>query len=90
VLLIFVDNKIGPLIQNQIIDIIAKAVLELVKPTSTYYFSLIVDESMDIARHEQVSVCVRYVDPENIKIHELVSFISILAYFTFILKLFYF
>jgi len=49
-------------VQNEIINIISKEVLKLLLPSACSYFAIMVDETQDIARHEQVSVCIRYID----------------------------
>ncbi len=41
--------------------------IESIKPKQ--YYSIIVDDTMDAAKIEQMSVCVRYAD-EELKVHE--------------------
>lgn len=55
--------------QNEIISIIANAITKVILPAKCMFFSIIVDETMDISKHEQVSLCVRYVD-QNLNIQE--------------------
>ncbi len=62
-------NYLSPEIQNEIIDIISKFVIEIIKPKKWNYFSIIVDDTADIAKHESVSICLRYVD-DDLAIHE--------------------
>ena len=57
------------MIQNEISDLIAREIISIILPEQTAYFSLMVDETMVISKHEQVSICIRYLD-ENLAIHE--------------------
>lgn len=51
----------GEIIQHKIIDEVKKARL----------FAILADETTDIARVEQVSLCLRYVDSKDVKHHEI-------------------
>ena len=53
----------SPRIQNELFDIMGKLVIESIisDVRSSDCFSIIVDETSDISRHEQVSCCLRYV-----------------------------
>jgi hypothetical protein len=53
---------LAPAIQNEIIDLIANRVTIRISErlTKAQYFGCIADETSDIARREQVSVCVRF------------------------------
>ena len=55
-------NYLSPTIQNDLIGIISKEVVKIILPKN--YFSIMVDETMDIAKHEQVAICLRYLDIE--------------------------
>jgi len=48
-------NYLSPEIQNEMIEIIAKEIIKVILPSDCSYFAVIADETMDIARHEQVS-----------------------------------
>ena len=50
-------NYFSPRIQNEIAAIISSELIKSILPSSRAYFSIIVDETMNIARHEQVSIC---------------------------------
>ncbi len=62
-------NYTSPQIQNEMIEIIAKEIIKVILPSELTYFAIIADETMDIARHEQVSLCLRYID-EHLVIRE--------------------
>ena len=53
----------SPSIQNEIIDIVSGMVLKIIMNDvrSSEHYSIIVDETPDISRSEQVSLCLRYV-----------------------------
>ena len=51
-----VVNYLSPQILNEIIEIIAAEIIKTILPNSFSYFATIVDETMDIAKHEQVSI----------------------------------
>lgn len=66
------NKYISPSIQNQIIDscnvlIVNKIVAEV---NMSKCFSILADETADIAGVEQVSLCVRYVDTPSMKVKE--------------------
>lgn len=67
----------SPLIQNELIDIISKELIKSIIPAEGSYFSIMVDETMDIAKHEQVSICLRYLDSEMI-VKEWVIFLFLI------------
>ena len=54
---------ISPVVQNEIIDIIASLVIKDISKAveEADRFSIIVDETTDISTTEQVSVCLRFV-----------------------------
>lgn len=54
----------SPQVQNEILELMAKKVLSDVAAeiSEAEYFSVIVDESTDASRQEQVSLCARFVD----------------------------
>ncbi|XP_011859000.1 PREDICTED: uncharacterized protein LOC105556511, partial [Vollenhovia emeryi] len=60
----------GEIIQNKLVD----------KINSAKYFSILVDETTDISRQEQMSICVRYTEPKDdiFILHEdFLSFVSV-------------
>ena len=67
------DNLyMSPEIQNEILEILAVQVRDKCLPKAKSYFSIIVDETMDISRVEQLSFCIRFVDDDlNIREHFL-------------------
>jgi hypothetical protein len=48
---------IAPSIQNELLLIISDQILEKILPKDI--FSIIVDETTDISKHEQVLICIR-------------------------------
>ena len=60
---------ISPVVQNEIIDIIASLVIKDISKAveEADRFSIIVDETTDISTTEQVSVCLRFVDEGRIR-----------------------
>ena len=62
-------SYLSPQIQNELIDFcgnsIKKKLLEDIKSAS--YFSIIVDEAADLARREQLSLVLRFVDAKRKK-----------------------
>lgn len=69
----------SPQMQNEIIDICAKLIQrKIVKQANdSGAFSILADETLDVSGKEQLSLCVRFVDPEN-NIHEdFLTFLSI-------------
>lgn len=70
----------SPSIQNELIHIFGELMQsQIVKKISkSEFFSIIADETTDIAQVEQLSLCVRYVDEEIVKIREdFISFIPV-------------
>ena len=61
----------SPKSQNEIISCIAKQVKNRIIDSVGEFYSIIVDETMDIAKLEQISFCIRYCD-NNLKVHEKV------------------
>jgi hypothetical protein len=61
----------SPDIQNEIIDIAGEEVLEVIlsKARSAKWFSIMADECTDVANLEQMAVCIRFVDANNIVTH---------------------
>ena len=55
--------------QNQIISLIAQQIKLYISNSVQDYYSIIVDETMDISRVEQFSFCIRYCTNE-LKVHE--------------------
>jgi len=57
----------SPTIQNEIIDICGSIIKEVItdKDNRAGVISLLADETTDIARIEQMSVCLRYIDPDK-------------------------
>ena len=55
--------------QNQIISLIAQQIKLYISNSVQDYYSIIVDETMDISRVEQLSFCIRYCTNE-LKVHE--------------------
>ena len=73
---LFVERKknfpyISPTIQNELLSIIGDQIIQqIVKQVKeAKIFAVIVDETQDIAKHEQVAVVLRYVN-ENLEVHE--------------------
>ena len=56
-------------IQNELIEIISNEIIKLLMPSNLKYFAIMVDETTDLGRHEQVSICIRYID-DNLTIKE--------------------
>lgn len=62
---------ISPMITNELITMMGQFVLRsiLFEIKTALWFSLLADEATDISRHEQMSLCIRWVD-EGYVIHE--------------------
>jgi hypothetical protein len=60
-------NYTSPDIQNELLSIMAQQLISSILPRE--FYSIIVDETMEVAKIEQLSVCVRYVD-ENLYVNE--------------------
>jgi hypothetical protein len=58
----------SPQIQNELISLLSEQVISNILPKD--FFSVIVDETTDVSRHEQVSICVRYFSQLDNKVHE--------------------
>ena len=56
-------KKVKRAIQNELLNIVANFMLERIaaEVSSSEYYGIIVDETSDISRVEQVSLCLRYV-----------------------------
>jgi len=62
-------NYLSPTIQNEMIEIISKEIIKEIIPKEMKYFSIMVDKTMDSSKHEQVAICLRYLD-DNLNINE--------------------
>lgn len=60
-----VTNELCSVIANEVLKII----INLVK--DAHYYSIMLDESSDISNHEQVSVCFRFVNSEDLQVREI-------------------
>jgi hypothetical protein len=69
----------SPDIQNEIVDIAGEEVLEVIlsKARSAKWFSIMADECTDVANLEQMAVCIRFVDANNIVNEEFIGFIPL-------------
>jgi hypothetical protein len=47
-------NYLSPTIQNEMIEIISKQIIKKIIPSEFKYFAIMVDETMDMAKHEQM------------------------------------
>lgn len=56
-------------IQEELLKIIANQIRKKLLPNPSAYYAIIIDETSDISRKEQVSFCLRWVD-EDLQIHE--------------------
>lgn len=61
-------------IQNELIDIVAEKIIETILPPTCAYFSIIVDETTDNSRLEQVCIVLRYLDADMIIQEKFVGF----------------
>lgn len=70
---------LSPDIQNEIVDIAGEEVLEVIlsKARSAKWFSIMADECTDVANLEQMAVCIRFVDANNIVNEEFIGFIPL-------------
>ena len=59
----------SPMIQNELLEIMMNIVLQNITKdvNESVYFSIIVDETADISRTEEVSICLRYLKDWDIK-----------------------
>ena len=57
------------IVQNEIIEIVSNAIIKLLLPSQCAFFAIMVDETTDLGRHEQVSICIRFID-DNLTIKE--------------------
>ena len=74
----FAFSYCSPETQNQILEIIASEVTRIiVAECKNRPFSIIVDETPDISNHEQVSICIRYVDHKLQIIERFVRFCKV-------------
>ena len=60
-------NYISPKIQNELIEILALQLIKKLMPGS--FYSIIIDETMDLGRIEQIAFVMRFVD-NQFEIHE--------------------
>ncbi len=62
----------SPIIQNEIIDICGKIITQkIINDVKRFkYFSILADETTDVANIEQFSLCIRYVNEDNFTINE--------------------
>jgi len=62
----------SPLIQNEIINIFGELIQsDIIKKNSkSNYFSVLADETTDIAQIEQFSICIRYFEEELVVLRE--------------------
>ena len=70
---------LSPDIQNEINYIAGEGVLEVIlsKTRSAKWFSIMADECTDVANLEQMAVCIRFVDANNIVNEEFIGFIPL-------------
>ncbi|CAH2083533.1 unnamed protein product [Euphydryas editha] len=63
----------SPQIQNEIIDICGKIIQHKIinEVKEANFFAILADETTDIARMEQVSLCLRYIDLKDAKQHKV-------------------
>ncbi|GBN32996.1 Zinc finger MYM-type protein 1 [Araneus ventricosus] len=59
-------------IQNEILELMSKQVCEAIASEASHSdcYSILVDETADIAHDEQVAIVIRYVRPEDFSVHE--------------------
>lgn len=69
----------SPGIQNQIIEACNKLILNKIvdKINKSQCFSILADETTDVSNIEQLSLCVRYVDNNNMLNEDFIQFIAI-------------
>ncbi|XP_060854889.1 52 kDa repressor of the inhibitor of the protein kinase-like [Metopolophium dirhodum] len=69
----------SPIIQNQIIEACNKIILKQIvdKVNSSKCFSILADETTDVATKEQLSISVRYVDNDDILHEDFLQFFEI-------------
>jgi len=73
------QQKVLKLSQNDIIDTCNKFLLNKVvsRVNAAKYFSILADETANISRVEQVSLCVRYINSNTLKLtEEFFQFVS--------------
>ena len=65
----FIENNsyLHHTFQNELIEILANQLIRKILPKE--YFSIILDETMDVGKDEQIAFCMRYVE-EDLEIHE--------------------
>ena len=69
----------SPDIQNQVIDVLGDHVQTkiLSRVIEAQFFSVVADKVTDCSNKEQLSLVLRYVDPDNLQVHEdFVQFIE--------------
>lgn len=59
-------------IQNEILELMSKQACETIasEAIQSDCYSILVDETADIAHDEQVAVVIRYINPKNFRVHE--------------------
>ncbi|XP_063219757.1 52 kDa repressor of the inhibitor of the protein kinase-like isoform X1 [Bacillus rossius redtenbacheri] len=70
----------SPTVQNEIITIIGTTLQETIvnRALKANYFTVLADETSDVQRIEQFSLCIRYVDPEVTELREdFLSFVPV-------------
>ena len=57
----------SPIIQNEVIDAIGEIIRKRIvtEVNAAKFFSALADEARDVSRTNQLTVCLRYVTPEN-------------------------
>ena len=65
------DNYLSPDIQNELIQLMSLSILRSIASSvqDAYYFSLMADECVDASNHEQLVICLRWVD-DCLDVHE--------------------
>ena len=65
------DKYLSPDIQNELIQLISSSMLESIASDiqSAKYFSIMADEWVGVSNHEQLTICLRWVD-DSLEVHE--------------------
>ena len=68
----------SPMIQNELLSLLAKATIDRVQTDvlNAQYFSIIADETSDISRDEQLSVCLSFMS-NGVKKEKFVGFFKV-------------
>lgn len=66
------EKYLSPLIQNEIIEACYTVITRQIvaKIHGSRFFSILADETTDVSTMEQVTICVRYFDPDTQNLHE--------------------